>query len=97
MVEVWRLYSHNDGYIEYELLYRGSGINADIFIDKYISRIKIIFPYYDRIYTVNHKNEIDKIDDYIDVKWYKHYLKNKKSCVEKIKLFFYCNKNIYIK
>lgn len=45
--------------------YIDSGINADIFIDKYISRIKIIFPYYDRIYTVNHKNEIDKIDDYI--------------------------------
>lgn len=22
MVEVWRLYSHNDEYIEYELLYR---------------------------------------------------------------------------
>ena len=76
--EVYRIYSVNDEYIETLLIYKGNYQNLNNFIKDYVSKLNNIFIslYYDRIYIVKNKEELEYIDDYIDVKYYKKKLNN---------------------
>ena len=72
--EVYRIYSVDDEYIETLLIYNGNYQNSNNFIKDYLSKLNNIFIslYYDRIYIVKNKEELEYIDDYIDVKYYKN-------------------------
>lgn len=88
MVQAWRLTSLFDDEIKYELIYNGNEYNLYVFVKNYIKKIKMIYPYYDRIYIVEYKEDIDDMDDYIDVLVYKNELNKNRTIIEKLYIYF---------
>ena len=82
MFKVWRLYSLFNEDIVYELLYTGTLKDSDIFIKNYIYKLKIVYPYYDRIYVVKNMERLED-SNYVDVMVYKNKLRRSISCIDK--------------
>jgi hypothetical protein len=101
--EVYRIYSVDDEYIETLLIYNGNYQNSNNFIKDYLSKLNNIFisSYYDRIYIVKNKEELEYIDDYIDVKYYKNKLNknklNKNKLNNYVQIYTYFLINIFNK
>ena len=98
-VEVWHSYSTDDENIWDVLLYKGDMEDARQYVKKYISNEQVKYPYYDKIFIVNNKNDLEYADEYIDmnecINVNKYiYKKNNNSCIKRCIYYLTCKNKI---